>query len=271
MKVAILICAHCRPEILKLTLGTWLEQYDRTYDAKVYVSLHENYEHYCDKLDEITSMSNVDFSFVKEVDWNPADMMRYSKMHARALVKLMRRALDDGCTHMAILDHDLILRDDFVRWCLDMYGDCDLVGGFMDDAATVREAKTDTGIIGFAPKLTVWNLFISKHLAELAIASNTVRPMKTDKIVYDTFALAYSMMDQWKLKRVIVPCKELESHVEHLWSMSFNFGVTSMVMAHEPKKGHGMYQKKVEKYIEVYNERFPEGIDELLGKLDMPS
>ena len=261
MKVAILICAHCRPEILKLTLGTWLEHYDESYDVEVFVSLHSNYSDYSKGLSEIEEMQNVRIVFVDEIEWNSNHVLRYSAMHAKALAVLMREALKSDCDYLAVLDHDLMFNKDFVKWCIEDYGDYDLVCGRRDGTI----ARTDMGNLRFAPKLTVWNMLMSRRMAVKALEERSVAPTIRGGIAYDTLALAYSKMDEWGLKVGILSEESVEDYVKHLWSLSFNFGIVSMLVN---GKSMGQYREKVNKYVSIYNNRFPAGIGGLLGKLE---
>jgi len=262
-KVALLIPAHCRPEILKLTLGTWLERYEGEYEARVYVSLHKNYSHYCNALDEITSMLNVEVVFVDEIFWCEADMLRYSRMHARCIMTLLRKALEWECDNLAILDHDLIFKDDFVGMCLKEYPGSDLMCGLMNDRDKSVDILTSNGVLKFSVKPTVWHLIISRAFAKRLVSErDLVMPDKNGNVIFDTFSRGYKAALSEDMKVDILPCQKLEKWVEHLWSLSFN-----MHSADSYKSGDEKYNEKVDRFVREYNERFPDGIDGLLEKL----
>jgi len=287
-KVAIIICAHCDPEVLQLTLGTWLERYKGDYEAKVYVTLHKNYSHYSDRLLEITSMKNIEFVFVEEIMWQEGAVFRYSEMHSRCLMAALNKVRRSDFTYVAILDHDLVFKEDFIEWCLEHYPESDMTCGLMDDRDADLDLVSSDGVkMVFAPKPTIWHILLSKRLINIIMADiSLIIPKEVDGVMYDTFAGVYGLiMDSSIFSVGLASCEELGKAVEHLESMSFNFGFH---MARQQKaaecnwehtdnekeyhrrsdEANLLYLDRVDKVKADYNVRFPDGIERLLGKLD---
>jgi len=265
-KAVLLIAAHCHPVVLKMTLGTWLIHYDGSYDADVYVSLHKNYHHYFPKsgLDEIKAMEGaVRLIFVDEINWSIKDqlesMMRYSTMHAICLQAMMKEAAvkSGDFTHVAVLDHDLIFKDDFVLWA--MQENADMVGCLLDDRSSPTEVQTHLGMpVTFAPKISAWHLVISRFLFDMAVKNpSMVEPCYRDHRMHDTLSLLYEVAQSKGLAKIF-PSAEIEKHVKHLWGMSFNYGLSL---------GRERYEAILGKLSEDYVRMFPRGIDNLLMKL----
>jgi len=272
-KVALLIAAHCVPEVLKLTVGTFLDVHDGSYEASLYVSLHANYHHYHPGLDEITSMPNVDFTFVDEIDWNSAGLLRFSTMHAKSLLSLLQRVAMTDCTHVAIFDHDLIFYRDFVSWALRGRLDADWVCGLFDDLSHPRRIarglppnplKTRT----FFPKPTVWHMLISRKMLDALVKTpKTVMPEERDDLVYDTFAKAYQEAIVSDMDIRVIPCSEFAPVVKHLWSLSFNYGFVEARATRSEKEARRHHGARVQKAVAEYRRRFPDGIEHLLRRL----
>jgi len=274
-KVALLIPAHCMPEVLKLTVGSCLETHDGSYEVSLCVALHENYTDYSTRLDEITSMPNVNFVFVKEIDWNAHGLLRYSTMHATSLLKLLDWAVNTDCTHIAVLDHDLVFEKDFVSWALSEHGEADWLCGLFEDVSEPRKAMLSpneclpepTECL-FAPKPTVWHMVLSRRMLEvLAADKDAVMPEQMGKTIYDTLAKAYEMAPEWDMKVKVIPCADFEPMVRHLWSLSFNFGYFEARLRRGEEHARRHHEAKVKEAIEYYDRRFPSGIDSLLEKL----
>lgn len=266
-KAVLMIAAHCHPKILKLTIGSWLQTYDGSYDAEVYVGLHSNYHHYHDGLGDIVSMEGaVRISYVEEMDWrrNPDQMewiMRYSEMHSRNLLAIMKKADAEGggFTHAAILDNDLVFEQDFVKWAMER--NADMVCSLLGDRDQDTEVRTELGMNAvFAPKPSAWHMVVHRRLFdEMLRRPELVKPGMFEGKMYDTAARALRFTRESPRGVVnVYESKELEKMVRHSWGSSFNYG-----HIHD-RRGYG---SKVERLSAEYDRRFPKGIDGLLDKL----
>lgn len=269
-KVCLLVAAHCPPKVLKLTLGTWLEAYDRSYAAEVYVGVHGNYAHYHPGLDEIRALEPpMKLTWVDEMDWGRpmamegglAHVMRYSEMHARSLLGMMRRARSEcpDMTHAAFLDHDLVFKMDFVEWGASL--GYDLSGTLFKDRTVDQKVPLDIGgEVVFAPKISAWHLVVSRIMFDSMLEwPCLVAPCMRGERMFDTLSLSHEWARRWGMRVRILPEATANEMVVHAWSMSFNYGA---------KQGDSEnYGKKVALYESEYDRRFPKGIGHLLGKL----
>ena len=270
MKACVFIAAHCPPKVLKLTLGSWLNTYDGSYEAVVYVGLHKNFSDYHPGLDELKALEpHVRLNWVDEMDWREpmatggimAHIMRFSEMHARSLRAMMVRARSEhpDVTHVAFLDHDLIFKMDFVKWAMD--SGMDMVGTLFENRDEDREVEMDVGGKSiFAPKVSAWHMVASRLMFDCMLEwPYLVMPGVHAGRVYDTLSRSYAYAKQWGLKTRILPEAEVAEMVVHMWSMSFNYG-SKQVKQEE-------YERKVALYEAEYDHRFPDGIGHLLAKL----
>jgi hypothetical protein len=253
--------------VLKLTLGTWLETYDGSYDADVYVGVHENYSDYHPGMKEIRELEpHVRLTLVEEVDWfkppnSIEQIMRYSEMHSKSLLTMMRRARKESgrFTHAAFLDHDLMFERDFVGWAMRNGGE--MVGSLFEDREADRTVtKTEGGESVFAPKPSVWHLVVGRLMFQSMLEwPELIRPGEHGGRVFDTMAWGYEMAKRWGLKITTCKCEEIAKMVKHLWSLSFNYGPRQF--------GDEIYARKIMSCEREYDRRFPNGIGELLNKL----
>jgi hypothetical protein len=269
-KVALLIATHCPPNVIKVTLGTWLQHYDGGYNAEVYLGLHKNYHHYHPGLDEIKKMEEfVNLVYVDEMDWWENNsvfhgIMRYSKMHAKNLQGMMRAISGKDFTHVAILDHDLVFKDDLVGWMVKEHGKDDVVCALHGDRKEDIKVDSPLGSFVFAPKPSAWHLLIGRRMLDVLVKHpEWVEPGYKDGKVYDTLSLAYHNAASMGLSMGLLTEAEMGEHVEHVWSMSFNYGAIS--------SGNGNYERKLKRFEKEYVERFPNGIMGLLSKLRRPA
>ena len=255
--VLILIAAHCQPEVLKYTLGTWLETYDGSYDASVCVSLSDTFEDICERTHEFLEMAPpLDIIRVSPSP-KPNDRMLdwyWSSVHANCLQHLMLHCRDIPFTHMAILDHDLEFKSDFIRWSIDQ--DADMVCSLFRD----RQSLLTLGNYVWAPKVSVWNTVISRKLFDKILETpDIVMPsIEGLRLVYDTFAKVFEFATEiWKMDVRVFPESKIDSLVKHLWSLSFSFG--------QAQEG---YEERFRKLGQDYSMYFPNGIRYLLSKLE---
>lgn len=270
-KIAILIPAHCTPKVLKLTLGSWLETYNGVYQVKVFIGLHKNFSHYHTGQSEIEGLQdnpNIKVCFVDEIDWTKGlkdkdawgYLMRYSTMHAVNLQNLMTNASGYDPDYVAVFDHDLVFKQDFVRWAFETYPLSDLIGCLMNDRDADREIYTHMGGIRFMPKFSIWHLVMTRKMFQKTLQElQTLYPMQSGHYGYDTFAKTYELAkNQWDMRVRAVREAELIPVVRHVWNMSMNMGVAA---------NSENYSKKISTIEQEYDTRFPNGITHLLSKL----
>ena len=272
-RVAILIPAHCKPKVLKLSVGTWLEIYDGSYDAEIRIGIHSNYGHYCDRVDDILSMAErsagaISVHYVNEIDWGQFGILRYSRMHAESMVMLLSSIQESSFTHVAMLDHDLRFKSDFIKWA--MGRGADWVFSLFDDAWNARFVGTAMGRIMFVPKPSVYHMVFNRKMFDFLIRDfRVIYPVQCENTMLDTFSQVYNLAKTtWGLMLDVRTMAEISAMVDHLWSLSFNFGL----MEARSKTGSEedavrLHEKKVSDAESEYDRRFPDGIDHLLEKI----
>lgn len=261
-KVVILMPVHCAPKVAMMTLGSWLEACDGSYEAEIILGVHENYHHYHDGLQSLQDLP-VSISFVPEMSWdcqNPADAItRYSKMHSISLKAMLERAGMIGFDHLAILDHDLVFKTDFVGWSMEQ--EADLVGSYLDDRVVSIHLETDMGVLVFAPKFSVWHMVMSSRFYQKVMEDvGIIFPNVKNGWFYDTFARVIEKNShEWGLPIKEMKAADMEKMVKHLWSMSFNFGQFT--------RGVQDYWDRLAECEKVFDSRFPNGIAHLFKKV----
>jgi len=262
VSVQVFTAVHCVPKVIKLTLGSWLETYDGTYDVEVHVGLHDNYtDYHKDGLEEIMAMEGVEFHFVKELDWHAEGLTRYSKMHALSILNMMEAVKDRSFSHAFLFDHDLLFHQDFIKWVLTNHLEADIVGCLFDDLDAPRKVDgTDDGLfLTFFQKISVWHMAMSRRCFDNVIANpDAILPERFGDEVYDTFARGLEWArGKWGFDVRLLPSAELEKVVGHFGSASMNFG----------RRFADNYPDKISMICAMCDERFPNGIDHLLDKL----
>jgi len=263
-KVVILMPVHCAPKVAMMTLGTWLETCDGSYRAEVIICAHDNYSHYHPGLDTLKELPVTVIS-VPEINWYFPDLiqsiMRYSRMHAVSLTALMEKAQNIQFDHLAILDHDLVFKTDFVKAAADTGSD--LVGGYMCDRKDSAAAKTAAGIFQFAPKFSIWHLVMSQLFYQKVMEDRgLIFPAIEGGNIFDTFTKVIAKnRDEWHLPVTEWSCAEMDAIVQHRWSMSFNFG--------QKVCGVPSYWDRVSKYEAEFDQRFPNGIKHLFERVGL--
>jgi hypothetical protein len=263
-KVAIAMPVHCAPKIAQMTLGTWLEACDGSYEAKVFVSVHQNYFHYHPGLPELQAMP-VTILGVPEMNWSITNMgqsiQRYSTMHCHCLSALFTMIGREEFDYVVVLDHDLVFKADFVKAA--MGTGTDLIGGYFGDRKESVIQDTAMGRLMFVPKFTIWHLAMSNvFFRRLMGDCGLIYPIIEDGFFYDSFSRVILKNDaEWNFPVTEWSTAEMEKMVEHRWSMSFNFGQVI----------HGVhsYHKRLVKYEAEYDARFPRGIRHLFEKVGL--
>ena len=266
-KVMVMIPTHCAPKVVMMTLGTWLETYDQSYRAEVLLGVHQNYLDYHPGLPELEALPHVRIAKVKEISWasidrtpNPWDcVLRYSQMHALNIINLMKVVMGSDFTHVSVLDHDLVFRKDFVKWCLNQ--PVDLVGCYQADRSEEHRALSGWGVLRYQPKFSVWHMVLSAELyAKTMLQPELVEPAVRGDMFYDTFSrVVEKARGEWGCRVMVLSSADIENWVKHSWSMSFNFGMKQV--------GPPEYWKRMAEYEAEYDKRFPKGINHLLEKL----
>ena len=266
--VLLAIAAHCQPEVLKYTLGTWLETYDRSYKVSICVSLSTDFESVCKRADEILRLDPpVDIIRVPKYKHKQHEMQmfRFSALHANCLRAIFSHCQDIPFTHVAVLDHDLEFKQDFIKWAMDQ--NADWVGNLFRDRKDLLRLAPHS-IAGankpeswWAPKCSVWNCLLSRRLYDRIMEDSSVLmpALAFKNLVYDTMAKMFELMTcDWGMDVRIHKEADIEAVVKHLWSLSFDFGPNV--------EGH---YEGLRKLVEDYNKRFPNGIRHLLDSLEV--
>lgn len=256
--VLIAIAAHCQPEILKYTLGTWLETYDGTYKVTVCVSLATDFEQTCKRTHEILEMAPY-IEFIRVPKYigtdNERSLFEFSAIHANCLRSIFAHCQDIPFTHVAVLDHDLEFKTDFIKWAIEQ--DADWVGNLFNDRTTFL--KTEQPPCDWALKCSVWHCVLSRNLYDhITEDRNVLMPeVFSGALAYDTMSKAFELMTcDWNMDVRVYPEAEIEKRVKHLWSLSFDYG--------QKNEGH---HKTLEETKRKYESRFPGGISHLLERL----
>jgi len=263
-KIMVLVPVHCAPKVAMMTLGTWLDAADGSYTAEIVLGVHQNYHHYHDGLASLQGLP-VSIVSVPEINWTTSTPMealiRYSKMHSVSLSAMLETVRNEPFDHLAILDHDLVFKKDFVGWAAEQ--DADLIGNFMDDREVPVAIQTGVGPLMFAPKFSVWHMAMTeKFYRRIMDNVNLIFPEIKDGWFYDTFSRVVEMnITKWSLRQKIVKKAEMEEMVQHLWSMSFNFGPYM--------RGYQDYWDRLHEREMAFDQRFPNGIGHLFGKVGL--
>jgi hypothetical protein len=262
-KIAVLIPVHCAPKVVMMTLGTWLESCDGSYQADITMAIHNNYGHYHPDLHILMDLPGTKIR-VQEINWSAPDnasIIRYSKMHAVSLSAMLEHVQGVEFDNLAILDQDLVFKTDFVKFAAETGQD--LVGCYMGDRTTDICMNTIMGQLWFAPKFSVWHLVMSRTFYQKIMENKELVFPKIDgKFFYDTFSrVIIENKNMWKLPVMELPSDQVNQMVEHRWSMSFNFG-------HAINGAHA-YWDKLAKYEAEYDQRFPHGIKHLFSKVGL--
>jgi len=263
-KVIVLVPVNCAPKVVMMTLGSWLEATDGSYEAEVILGVHENYHHYHNGLQSIVDMP-VRISRAKEIGWfklTPEEnLIRYSKMHSVNLKAMLEMARGNNFDRLAILDHDLVFKKDFIGYAMGC-GE-DLVGSYMDDRIEPVELKTGLGLKKFAPKFSIWHLVMTaRFYQKMMLNVGLIYPEVTREWFYDTFTrVMEANKKEWNLPVKMLSQMEIGQMIEHRWSMSFNFGPWVASNAE--------YTKKLAKAEAEYDQRFPNGIGHLFERVGL--
>jgi len=270
-RVVALIPAHARHEVVCLTVGSLLRLHPGE-DIDVHVGVHSNYADYDPSprlFEELEGVANI--HRVDEIDWaaHEGDLMRYSTMHAKNLLNLLKAVGGSDFDRVLLLDHDLQFRGDFLSMAA---AGQDLLGCLADDAPAPFEFKTGKGeAMWRAPKLSVWHLLLSRRLfdvlltcADDAVPPKIVPPERAfrylakwglDKdlpVFVDTLAeFMFRYSDDPRFRFDIRPAAAFAPAVKHFFNSSFNYGYRTR---------RESYSAHIESIAEEYRREFPDGL-----------
>jgi hypothetical protein len=250
--VLVLTAVHCQPEVIEYTLGTWLETYDGSYRASVCISLSDDFESVCKRTDRILSLSPP-VDIIRVPTLKDCGIFKYSAIHANCIRAMLEHCQDIPYTHVAILDHDLEFKKDFIKWGLTQ--DADWVCSLFDDRSHILDLDGKH----WAPKCSIWHSLLSRELAQrITQFHSLIMPsVECGQVVYDTMAKAFEFAtNNWGMDVRIHSEEDIEKVVKHLWSLSFEFG----------PQNDGYYDR-LSLLKQKHESRFPNGIGHLLGKL----
>jgi len=263
-KVVVVIPVHCVPKVAMMTLGTWLEACDGSYEAEIILGVHGNYHHYHDGLWQLRGLP-VRISEVQEMNWNcdskEDSLLRYSKMHSISLKGMFEMAGDIGFDHLAVLDHDLVFKSDFVGWSMSQPED--LTGCYLSDRTEYIPVQTSLGMMMFAPKFSIWHMVMTSRFYQKMMEDvGLVFPQISGGSFYDTFSRVIEKNNlSWKLPMKEMKSGDVDGMVKHLWSMSFNFGPYTV--------GNNEYCNRLIKCENDFDERYPNGIGHLFERVGL--
>jgi hypothetical protein len=228
MKICVLIPSHSPSFFTKMAYLT-LKRELVDHELSVHIGYHSNLGDYTDDLSLFQDLEGLcGFHSVDEIDWysHNADLFRYSKMHAKNLENLLENVKYFDFDYLVILDNDVYVKGDFVGDLLSRFPNCDLFGAYFDDKKDESLVISEHGDkIIFAPKISVWNLMISRKLFDTIISDTSIiYPQYKDGIFYDTFALVLKKSTEWGIKVGTIPTSEMSKMVQHFFFSSFNYG-----------------------------------------------
>lgn len=273
MKLAVIIPAHCQPDILRLTLGSLLRTHSR-HDLDIHVGFHFNYRDYCDDLsifDDLRGMASV--HLVHEIDWNAhaGNINRYSLMHSQHIMFLLQQIRYCTFDYVLLLDNDVLLHRDLAA---EAPLPADLAGALFDNVTCARPGVRGNGTPFYTlPKIMPWYLLISRKLYEALIHDpNCLAPMDvcrpdplhrtlldeygltSDSLIFiDTFAWILHCIrydPRWAFTLRLFDYTRFDSGLTHFRHSSFNYGRVSAPGSES-------------RILEAYKREFPKGVADL--------
>lgn len=246
MKICAIICSHSDPVFTKLTISSLMKTVGQHHDLTVHVGIHSNYNDYTGDFSLLREFEKTcQFHMVDEIDWNSADadILRYSKMHAKNMENLFRHVKFYEFDYLLVLDNDLHIKEDFVSKYID--GGEDIVGClFREDIPTLTALEESAPVefkaiwgdkFYFMPKISAWHVMISRKGYDVIMQNlDKTRPevcrpqdygLDLDfPIIFDTFSKVKFFAKEWGLQLKLVPASEMEKSVKHFFGSSFNYG-----------------------------------------------
>lgn len=241
MKICALISSHSPSYYTKLTVASLLKEVGKNHDLSIHIGIHSNLGDYTDDLSLMKDFEDIcQFHVVDEIDWNgraPEDIYRYSKMHSKNLINLLKNVRYYDFDLLLILDNDLHIKNDFVT---ELWNNQDLVGSLFDDKDTLSTHINVFGeLVDFTPKISVWNVIISRRLYDLIMIDPEIVSPKLfmpehntyseNQLYYDTLSRVYSKINDWNLTTKFLKTEEMSERVRHFFGSSFNYGTSYKV------------------------------------------
>lgn len=275
MKLLALVPVHTSLPVAGLSIGSFLREH-RKYSVDVHVGVHSNYSDYTQDLslfEELKGIATV--HKVDEIDWlgeYNTCFYRYSVMHAKNLENLMKKTADLDFDYAVFLDHDLLVKTDFVTRCLNRFPDADLIGTLHDDKDKIWPFVTMAGQrVNCLPKVSIWHLLISKKLFKGILGNPSLiypklmndvekksfteeQPGLEDLPLFvDTFSEVLQLCRRTKAMKIgVVKTAEFAQWVSHFYNSSFNYG----------SRTRGDYPAHVAEIEKIYRREFPQGLRE---------
>jgi hypothetical protein len=251
MKLLVIIPSHSDPVYTKLTVASLIKSVGATHDLNIHVGVHSNYSDYTKDLSLFEELRGVaQIHCVDEIDWMAHfdDNYRYSKMHCKNVLNLLKncRYYDfDYCLH---LDNDTHITGDFVTALVGLGADLAFEFFGADSVRLVTTERTQTGYNGrvqFAPKPAAWHIAFSRRLYDRMITDPSCFSPQviSDKdtlvamsrlydladtetpVMFDTFAMLLHMSRHvWKDIKSVDVGDLFSRHIRHFFLSSFNYG-----------------------------------------------
>jgi hypothetical protein len=281
MKLCVLITAHCPPAVIELTIGSFIRSLSPGYELDIHLGLHSNYSDYTKDLSIFDDMKGIaSIHLVDEIDWMGPEynacIYRYSTMHAKNLVNLVKHVKHTEFDYLVILDQDLFFRTDVISESIAKFPKAQLIGSLFEDKDRPWSSTTilDSRNILIMPKMSIWHLILSRdgfetmlpRLDEVSPIEVFHPPTVTDmlspygiipntSIFYDTFARIFHYMKFNDKEIGILKSDQFKNGVEHFYRSSFNYGQRNL--------GVDGYVEHIEKINTIYRSEFPRGLTDL--------
>lgn len=254
MKVCVAISSHSPAFFTKMTVGTILREV-KNHDLNIHVGYHANLSDYTTDLSLFELNKICQLHAVDEIDWaqHNSDIYRYSKMHAKNLENIFKNVRYYDFDYLAILDNDLYIKRDFITNIIEKFPNSDLIGSYFDDKSESHSLIDNWGNpVSFAPKCSVWNMFISRKMFNKIMEdTNVIYPKFIDGVFYDTLSEILKKSEEWGMNKSIIKTEEMSEVIHHFFHSSFNYGI-------------GMNKKPIDGPLEIWSREFPNGISDII-------
>lgn len=276
MRLLVIIPSHSTPVYTKLTVASLLRHMGH-HDLNIHVGVHCNYSDYTSDLSLFEELRGVvQIHCVDEIDWaaHNDDNYRYSKMHCRNVLNLLRNCRYYDFDYAVHLDNDLHITGDFMSQVPP--GGADLVYEYFEGSDQVRLVTTErtatgyNGRVQFAPKPTAWHLAFSRKVFDRMVADpacfmpclvsdpEAVAGLSTQyalhdaqtPVMFDNFAMLLHMCTRvWGDTKAVDLAGALRSNIRHFFLSSFNYGQ----QINHNSGGHIEVER-------IYREEYPAGL-----------
>lgn len=274
MKICALISSHSSAVYTKLTIASLLRHLGKNHQIQIHVGIHSNLDDYTNDLSLLREFEDIcQFHTVDEIDWyaHNTDIYRYSKMHSKNLINLLKNVKFYDFDLLLVLDNDLHIKEDFIS---KLWSGEDIISSLFNDNDSVKRVTDAYGnLIDFAPKLTVWNTILSRKTYDLIIKQPDIIAARTENsdgsvpLFYDTFAGLYPKIKEWNLTSKIIKTSEMAESIHHFFGSSFNYGYYYRVHQNPDEildKVNEIYIKDYEPFIQKLKEMKAEIVSKAL-------